>query len=121
VVPAPARAYHPQNDAEALHKQESGTKLPQYTQSGKSFTIRKFFAGEKPVGKESLKKGRTVVTHIIPTHYNKQERARAQLHKERSHFVTPSIVDSKIVPVNSAILVPASITAAVSVPAPTRT
>ena len=113
-APVPARAYHPQSDAEAPRKQAPETKLPQYTQSGKSFTIRKFYAGEKPVGEESSKQGRPPVRHILRSEYMKQERARAKLHKERSHFVTPSIVDSEIVPVNSAILVPASITAAVS-------
>ena len=113
-VLAPARAYHPQNDAEALRKQAPETKLPPYTQTGKSFTIRKFYAGEKPVAEKSSKQGRPPVRHILRSEYRKQESARAKLRKERSHFVTPSIVDSEVVPLNSAILVPASITAAVS-------
>ena len=78
-APAPARAYHRQNDAAALHEQAPETELP------KRITIRKFYAGEKPVSEEPLKKGRSLVS----PQYAKQQRLRQNFRKARSHFVTP--------------------------------
>lgn len=47
----------------------------------------------------------------------KQDSEHVKRLRELSYFITPKFEDSDIVPVNSAIIIPASVTAAVSVPA----